>query len=157
MTDEVDSYEGCDSQAWTSVVTTLAVTCCFSFLLKPWNNLNDDVVVVGTNMWYAIWFHIFWMESIRLAATMLLPQLWHKARGRYPSPRMLAQFNTQLLSLLVSCVLLHNTLNLTLRWRSTPPFLFPDDRTEHIQLTRWVDTSKGKMVVVRLPCSMNNC
>ncbi len=129
MTYEVDSYEGYDSHAWTSVVTG-----CFIFLLKFWNDLLN-FSVTDTNFWYAIAFHIFWMESVRLASTLLLPRLWHKARGRYPSPEVRARFNTQLLSLLASCALVHNNRGIILRWSTKPPFLIPDEATEHFELT----------------------
>ncbi len=130
MTYEVDLYEGYGSLAWSSVATG-----CFFFLLKLfWNDLSN-FTVAGTNFCRAFVFHIFWMEGLRLASTLLLPRLWHKARGRYPSPEVRVHFNTQLLSLLISCALLHNNLGIILSWRTTPPFLVPTETTENFKLT----------------------
>ncbi len=114
------------------------VTGFLFFLLPLWNNFVDDAVVEDVNLGRSILFQAFCMENIRLASTMLLPRLWHKARGCYPSPRMIVSFNSQISSFFASCVILYHTLSLTLRWRNTPPFLLIEDTTEHIELSRWV-------------------
>ncbi len=138
------------------------MTCCLTFLLKIYTDFRGGLLA-DKGMWHIVAFHIFWMESIRLASTLLMPRLWYKARGCYPSPRLRSQFNTQLIAFLASCVLLNNTLRITLRWENSSPYLVPDGNIEHLKIARWVVAKKVNMAmvvvvmaVVRLSC-MNNC
>ncbi len=121
---EVDSYKGYDFNMWTLVAST-----CFISVLYFW-------IDTRFGYWHTVVFHIFWMEWVRLASILLLPRLWHKARGRYPSPAVRVRFSTQFTSFLVVCLLMYHNLAIIPIWRTTPPFLVPDETGENSTLAK---------------------